>query len=219
MKIRPAVRAWVISTGTATLGVVLGAAALLVLRPATFYASVTPIIVVDDVLKPADLIFVLNGRIDTRVEMAARVYRQNLASRVLLTHTREMSQRPRMPLSALIASEIVRRGVPERAVAIIPFPGGVVNTRDEARALREYVEDNPVNRIIVVTTDHHTGRARRTLQLELRGLDVELLMAAAPDGRGIRPDNWWQAEPGRRIYGTELIKQIGAVVLHVARIG
>jgi uncharacterized SAM-binding protein YcdF (DUF218 family) len=205
--------------GILAAGLVLGTITLAFLRPVTLYRLVTPLVVVDDVLETADFIYVLNGRISTRADEAARVYLEGLAPRVRLAHTREMARRPDRPLSDLIASEIVERGVPDSAVATIPYPGGVVNTRDEGRALRIYLRSHPADRVIVVTTDHHTGRARRTLRQELRGMRVELLMAPSPDGRGIDPDNWWMTEDGRRTYGTELVKQIGAIVQHLTGTG
>ena len=75
----------------------------------------------------------------------------------------------------------------------------------------------PARRVIVVTADYHTGRARRTLRQELRGLRVELCMAAAPDDRGITPHNWWERKEGILRYTTELVKQLGAIVQHAAR--
>lgn len=197
---------------SAGLGLVTGA--LLMVRPASVYGVITGIVVVDDPLRPSDMIYVLNGRVGTRAAEAAEVFHGGFAPNIRLAHTREMARRPDRPLSELIAAEIVERNVPGEAVSIVPYPGGVVDTRDEARALRSYLEANPARRVIVVTTDHHTGRARRVLRQELRGLDVELLMSAAPDDRALTPENWWQTEFGRRVYGEELLKQIGSVLLY-----
>ena len=44
--------------------------------------------------------------------------------------------------------------------------------------------------------DYHTGRARRILRREPRGLHVDLFMAAAPDDRGSTPHNWWESKDG-----------------------
>jgi uncharacterized SAM-binding protein YcdF (DUF218 family) len=151
-----------------------------------------------------------------RAQVAARLYEDGLAPRVALPHTLEVApasgELRESSLSERIASVIRGLGVPESAVSIIPFGGGVVNTRDEAHALRLFVEESQVRRVIVVTTDYHTGRARRTIRRALRGLDVEILMAAAPDDTGLTPFNWWESEQGRRVYGEELLKQAAVMV-------
>lgn len=197
----------------ASVSIVLVALVTLVFEPPFIYGLVTRIVVVDDATEPADLIYVLNGRVDVRAGHAARMYAEGLGSRILLAHTREMARRPDRPLSELIAGEIVSRGVPESAVGIIPFPGGVVDTRDEAQALRRHLQEEPKESVIVVTTDHHTGRARRQVRQELRGLGVDVRMAAAPDPRGISPGDWWRSEEGKRIYGEELLKQVAVIGL------
>lgn len=197
-----------------TLGLAGALAALYFFWPAAFFGLITSVIVVDDPPEPVDLIFVLNGAYRLRAEKAAELHRRGFAPVVRLAHTREMARRPDRPLSELIAGVIVDRGVPEEAVATVPYPGGVVDTRDEARALSRWVEEHPVDRVAIVTTDHHTGRARRVFKQELRGKDVEVLMSAAPDERGYTPEDWWRSEEGRRIYFDELIKQVGSIVLY-----
>lgn len=203
---RLAVAAWPLA---GLLGV---AVAVAVLRPGLAAVPLTRIVVVQDELEPADFVFVLNGRISTRADEAARLYDAGLAPAIRLAHTREMARRPDRPLSERIAGEIVERGVPDSVVKVIPFEGGVLDTRDEARALRNHLERHPAERVIVVTTDHHTGRARRTIRQELRGLRVQIRMAPSPGGRGVTPENWWSTEEGRRVYGTELLKHLGTLV-------
>lgn len=200
------------------IGVLAGVGLVGFGRP-ILYRLATRFIVVDDRPEPADLIYVLNGAYAARVSLAARLYHEGYAPRVLLAHNREKvpaRYRPARTLSELIASLIVGQGVPDTAVTIIPFPVGVENTWDEGRALRLFLERAPVRRVIVVTTDYHTGRALRTLRRELRGLRVELRMAAAAAGRGFTRSDWWESEAGRRTYTGELVKQIG-VILGVGR--
>jgi uncharacterized SAM-binding protein YcdF (DUF218 family) len=195
------------------IGVFVAAVGIYVFWPRAIFGVVTSVVVVDDPLEPADLVFVLNGSYEARVAKAAELYHLALAPNVRLAHTREMARRPDRPLSDLIASRIVDHGVPQEAVAVVPYSGGVVNTRDEARAFREYVERQPASRVIIVTTDNHTGRARRVFRQELRGTGVDIRMAASPDLRGFTPSNWWRSEAGRRIYGAEFLKQIASIIL------
>jgi uncharacterized SAM-binding protein YcdF (DUF218 family) len=96
-------------------------------------------------------------------------------------------------------------GVPDSAITAIPFAGGVTSTQDEGRALKAYLEQHPARRIIVVTTVHHTRRARWTLQRELAGIKVDLQMAPAPDER-FNASNWWQSEEGFVNYVNEYLR-------------
>ena len=195
--------------------VLIGAIAFLVAIP----PLVTRVVVQDDRLGPTDAIYVLNGHVTDRAAEAAKVYRDGHASRVLVALTRETTPhrpgRPSRPLSHSMARHIIAAGVPASAVTIIPFPGGVVDTRDEALALENYLATRPWRRIIVVTSDYHTGRARRTLQRELGDHDIEFLMAAAPDTDGVDPEDWWRSRAGIYRYLGEFAKQI-AVVLGVS---
>ena len=50
-------------------------------------------------------------------------------------------------------------GVPPEKIIILPFPGGVTSTFDEAAALRKYLEAHQVRKIILVTSAFHTRRA------------------------------------------------------------
>lgn len=201
-----------VGVGVAVIGLVI---LIFAIDPTVVYGAVSRLVVSDDRLEPGAFIYVLNGRIEPRVAYAARLYDRGLAPRILIPQTREMARRPDRPLSNLIAAEIVAMGVPESAVAIVPFDGGVVDTRDEGRALRQYLEAEPVGRVIVVTMDYHSARARRTLTQELRGLDVELSMAGASDPRLFTPEDWWTTPRGRETYLGELVKLAGTVILGI----
>jgi uncharacterized SAM-binding protein YcdF (DUF218 family) len=177
---------------------------------------VTSLVVHDDELVAADLILVLNGKLRVRASHAARLYHAGLAPRILVAQTEASGpghgSTHGVPRSTAMAHLLALQGVPRSAVEIIPYRGGVVNTRDEARAIRQYLERQPARRVIVVTTDRHTGRARMVLRQELRGREVDLRISAAPDDNGITPTNWWRSRAGVYAYTGELLKQAGTVL-------
>jgi uncharacterized SAM-binding protein YcdF (DUF218 family) len=183
----------------------------------TLATLLTPAIVVDDPLEHADFIYVLNGKISVRAEHTAALYRAGIAPRIVIARSVEEAYRfgstvSEVPASAVLFNRIYHRGVPESAVHIIQVPGGVASTRDEARALRSYLMEHPARKVVVVTTDYHTARARRTLMQEVEGLGVDLRMSAAPDDTGVGAENWWRSVGGIRTYGEELIKHAGTVM-------
>ncbi|CAN5807482.1 hypothetical protein BH23GEM6_BH23GEM6_20180 [soil metagenome] len=172
-------------------------------------------IVIDDLLEPADFIYVLNGKAEVRSRHAATVFGRGLAPLVVLP----------LDVAAHLASEVHGwrttttiivhglqvRAVPRASIELIPFGDGVKNTRDEARALRKYLGTHPARRVIVVTTDYHTRRAKLVLEQELAPLEVEIRMAAATDST-ITQANWWRSRAGLRTYFGELGK-LAVVIL------
>jgi uncharacterized SAM-binding protein YcdF (DUF218 family) len=172
--------------------------------------------VVNDSLLAADYALILNGKMSPRASLAAEVYHRGLAPRILIAETTEpVRGRPGAAphyLHQEFAESLQQLGVPRSAIEFLPFSGGVTNTRDEARALRRFLVKHPAKRVIVVTTDYHTARARLILRQELNGTPVELLMAPASDTNGVNAGNWWRTALGRQIYRTEYLKLACALV-------
>jgi len=171
-----------------------------------------------DPLQPADLIFVMNGRIGLRAHHAVRLYNRGIAPKIVISATDDVrvstGWRPGESSADAMAFEIHRSGVPESAIEIIP--GGVSSTLDEARALRRYLEMNPASRVVVATTDYHTARAGWVIRKELKGLPVEVVVAGVPDNFGLRANNWWKSAGGMRTYLSEWVKWLGTAILLLA---
>jgi uncharacterized SAM-binding protein YcdF (DUF218 family) len=163
---------------------------------------------VDDPV-PADAIVVLLGDAEPRATRAAELYRQGLAPVVLVTSSGDGGKQTDQYRKILI-----RQGVPAEAVRIIP--GVVDSTRDEALRTRDYLRGHPeIRRVIVVTTDYHTGRARWTFRRTLGDLDREVdVHAAAAENPNIDSSNWYTSASGRGVYLTEGLKYMGYVILY-----
>lgn len=147
---------------------------------------------------PCALIFLLNGDLDTRPAAAAALWKQGLAPRIAIARS-ESSRAVQMglvPNVTDLALEILQHeGVPRTAVDEIPFPGGVTSTRDEARALRDWLRSHPAGSILIVTNAIHTRRARWIFARELHGTGVRLALYAVPDRR-FNVSRWWENEHG-----------------------
>jgi len=163
---------------------------------------------VDDAVAPADFLYVLGGDVNTRPFHAADRFRRGFAPRVVVPRTqdRPASERGFYPNDADVAVRILQQeGVPDSAITMLDMPGGVTSTQDEGRVLRDYLREQPAQRVIVVTSAFHTRRARWTLRRELEGLPVDLRMAAAADDR-FDASNWWTREAGFLAYVSEMLK-------------
>lgn len=194
------------------LGILLAIVAVLAVGLAVLWRPILVglggLLTIEDAPVHADYLYVLTGDVNRRPFHAAKLYHAGMAPRVLIADgwdspAKGMGQEAEpTDVNVLIMRGL---GVPDSAITVIPFPGGVTSTRDEGRALRAHLEQNPAERVIVVTTAHHTRRARWTLRRELRGLPVELRMAAAPQER-FDASNWWQNEEGFVDYINEYLR-------------
>ncbi len=165
-------------------------------------------LIVEDELQEADILFLLNGDFNTRPFYAAELYARGLAPRIVIARA-EASPAERLGLlpneTDLSVAILERQGVPPTAITVLPVPGGVTSTYDEAVVLRAYVEANDIQRLILVTSAFHTRRAGWIVRQALHGLDVTVQLAAArtPD---YDETNWWQSEAGQINVNNEYIK-------------
>lgn len=185
--------------GVLALALLLTGMAAYALRRPLLIAFANALTVDDDLVK-ADLIYLLGGDAHIRPVHAARLYRGGFAPRIIITGNAQQPDSTN-PVIQLLAIE----GVPHTAVMTLQLPPGATSTQDEGRALRQYLQGNSIQRVIVVTSAYHTRRARWTLRRELHGVSVDLRMSAAPDPR-FDASNWWQSEEGFVAYLTEALK-------------
>jgi len=88
-----------------------------------------------------------------------------------------------------------RLGVPQERIIELRPPGGVSHTSDEAKAVLNYYRDNPFRKLIVVTSDLHSRRAKFTFERFLKGKPVKIMLAPVTDLK-YGADNWWRSEDG-----------------------
>lgn len=190
-----------------SLGCILLAVLLFALR-VPMLTSLGQYLVISDELTPADIIFVLNGDYTTRPFTAADLYKQELASIVVIARSEDLPpvQLGILPNDTDVSVTIMERlGVQTGNIVILPFPGGVTSTFEEAEVLREYAVTANIRRVILVTSAFHTRRASWIFNKELSGLDIAIEMAAAPY-RDFNAGNWWQSEDGLITFCNEYIK-------------
>ncbi len=155
--------------------------------------------VVEDSLQTSDAILLLsddNFQSD-RASRAAELYRAGWAPRVVASG-RQL--RPYAGLAEFMRRDLVERGVPGDAVIV--FPHRADNTRDEALAVKPLVVERGWRRVLVVTSNYHTRRARYIYR-RVFGPAIDVRVAAAND-HGYEPDHWWQSRRGFKLFFREL---------------
>jgi uncharacterized SAM-binding protein YcdF (DUF218 family) len=144
-------------------------------------------LVVEDAIEKSDAIIILSDDnfYADRATRAAELYRQNLAPTVVASGIR---LRPYAGIVELMTHDLTERGVPKEH--IVPFPQDADNTREEADALKILVLQKGWKRVIIVTSNYHTRRARLIFR-KVFPADVQVEMASARDG-DFDPANWYE---------------------------
>jgi uncharacterized SAM-binding protein YcdF (DUF218 family) len=156
--------------------------------------------------RPVDVVLVLGGAANDRPFVAAALVRAGLAERVLVPTVKPSAENQedlRPP-----EHELIRRALRGRGVAserIVPLPGEVGSTLDEAQALARFLDAEPDTTVAVVTHAYHTRRARSLFRRVLGGRMARVHFVAAPSDQ-FSADDWWCSEEGFATYLTEYAK-------------
>jgi uncharacterized SAM-binding protein YcdF (DUF218 family) len=155
--------------------------------------------VVEDSPEKSDAIILLgddNYQAD-RATRVAELYRQGWAPRVIASGR---FLRPYASVAELMQHDLTDRGVPAGAIHRLPSFAG--NTREEAVVLRRLAERQHWRRVLVVTSNFHTRRARHIFVRVFRN-SADVRIIAARDS-GYDPADWWRSRLGMKIFFWEL---------------
>jgi len=143
--------------------------------------------IVEDPLDKADALIVLgdDNFYADRATRAVQLFREGKAQ-VIVASGRRL--RPNAGVAELIEHDLVERGVPKDRVLRFTYDGD--STLEEAEALVKLVTQKKWRRVIVVTSNYHTRRARYIFRRVFpQGMQVSV--ASARDG-DFDPGHWWE---------------------------
>jgi uncharacterized SAM-binding protein YcdF (DUF218 family) len=169
----------------------LAAALLLSLTSGSFLVVNAP--------EKADAIVVLAGETNWRPARGLQLLGQNYAPRMLLD----------VPAAGIIYDQSMLKiaekyiqGLPHgQAVSICPIAG--LSTKAEAHDVAGCLKGSGAHRILVVTSDYHTRRARSTFQHEMPGYQVSIAAAFDSENFGIP---WWHHRQWAKINFDEWLR-------------
>jgi uncharacterized SAM-binding protein YcdF (DUF218 family) len=155
--------------------------------------------VVDEPVAPSDALIVLgdDNYAADRAFHTADLYRANAAP-IVVASGRYLRQN--VSVADLIEHDLESFGVP--AKSIVKLPHRADNTREEAVEAEKLIRARGWKRIIVVTSNYHTRRARFIFERVLPA-GVTLRVSAARDSE-FDPTRWWETRQGRKLFMTEL---------------
>jgi len=180
-----------------------------------------------DAATPADLIFVMAGRME-RKRYGLELHRAGLAPRLVLSVGRfEVSKMHGVGLEKAVVQELIalrdKTEPDERHFFVKLDPSGVSiekrilpgwNTYGEILGLRDFLEAGNVRRVMLISTEVHLRRVALTCANVFRGTPVEFLYCPVPSRFGwLRKDGWWTRADDRRVVVKEMLKLAGYAVI------
>jgi uncharacterized SAM-binding protein YcdF (DUF218 family) len=109
--------------------------------------------------------------------------------------------RPGAGISELMEHDLIERGVPKEKV--VGFPNDADGTIEAANAIVQFAGEHGWKRLIVVTSNYHTRRARYIFR-KVAPAGMEISVASAPDG-DFDPERWWENPKSTKAFLGELI--------------
>lgn len=179
-----------------------------VFRTQILTALANGLIVDDSPQQPADIIYILNGEVNTRPFHAAKLFEQGLAPHIVIAKAEDgpAAEAGLFPNDTDVSVEILQElGIPADKITVLSIEGGVTSTRDEAVVLRGYAQAQGIRRVIVVTSAFHTRRSKWIFEKELSGTNIRLAISAAPQWK-FDATNWWHEERGLLMFFEEYLK-------------
>jgi uncharacterized SAM-binding protein YcdF (DUF218 family) len=155
-----------------------------------------------------DYVMLLGGDHHMRPMVAAALYRAGLARGVLvpgLLPSEDVEAGVSLPEEEILQRVLVHGGVPRSVIQVLD--GASADTRDEAYALRAFLDKRPQSTVAVVTSDYHTRRARIIVHKALGPRAAQVYFVGAPSESFTRT-NWWHSEDGFQIYAAEYLKLV-----------
>jgi hypothetical protein len=177
--------------------------------------------------RPVDLVFVMAGRME-RKRFGLDLFRSGLAPSLVLSVGRfEVSKLKALPLQGYEELVRLRDQTPpgERHFFITmtnsgnriertKLPGQ--GTYAETVAFRDFLRNQSVHQVMVISTDIHLRRVALTFSSVFRdaGMQLDFFYCAVPSAlSSVQKDYWWTRSADRRYVVTELIKLAGYCVI------
>ena len=152
--------------GLLVLIVVLIAGAYVLLRAAGAY------LIYADELEPADVIVVLSGGTESRMNEALSLYKEDYGKVIVLTETGEQTEGYEYLNSFDMRIQLMNNGVPSGNIMITDLT--VTTTVDEAVAIRDLMQNRQYGSAIVVTDPYHTRRSKLLFNQVFDGMDIRI---------------------------------------------
>lgn len=176
--------------------VLLAALLLLYLLHRPLLAAAGNLLVTEDAPQQSDVIVVLMGGVPDRIVQGVELYQERLGEKIVMVRSHDLNN---YELAESLALDIPGLVDINRDIALqldVPQEGVIIlqeradSTREEALALRDYLESNKLHSLLLVTSRYHSTRAKKTFE-QVLGRDYRVISMPSPYDP-YDPDNWWR---------------------------
>ena len=170
--------------------------------------GISQALVYEDPLEKVDAIVVLVGGNGNRIETAARLYHAGFGEKLFFSGFKVY---PGIYTHDLMQTYALELGVPKNNI-VAEYAGEEVeaSTRDESHANFKLLKKHAVNKVILLTSEFHTGRAKRIYDQEIKALgfeNMEFIVYPAYDPF-VPIRGWWKLRTGKKGIFLEYLKSI-----------
>jgi uncharacterized SAM-binding protein YcdF (DUF218 family) len=156
--------------------------------------------------READYVFILGGGAEVRPFVAAAIVRAGFAKTALVSHVKPSAEDgdDLLFVEHEVTSAVLRkRGL--RPEQIVVLGHDHLTTYDEACSLGDFLREHPKAKVLVVTNDYHTRRARWIFARVLGPRMADVTFVAAPtEAFDLRW--WWRNDKGFTMILAENLK-------------
>ena len=172
---------------------------LIALAGVALFARNAGQILVIDTPEPSDVIVVLAGETDRRPAHALELLNKGLAPRVVVDVPAQVKVYDTMQIE--LAERYIQRLPSAASISVCPIWG--LSTRAEAHDVANCLANQPVQRVLIVTSDFHTRRALSIFRHEVQGKTFSIGAAHDPTQFGTR---WWAHRQWAKTFFDEWIR-------------
>lgn len=153
-------------------------------------------LVTTDEPRQSDVIVVLMGGIPDRIVQGVELYEEGFAEFIVMVRSHDLNN---YELAEALELEIpgavdlnrdiaLQLGVPQEHIIVLQ--GRADSTRDEALAVRDYLQANDLTSLLLVTSRYHSTRSKKTFE-QVLGSDYEVTALPSPHDP-FDPEQWWK---------------------------
>ncbi len=162
---------------------------------------------------PSDMIFVLLGPVPDRALLAAEFFNDGLTHKILMANEYQagldaaLAERLHIDkTSDVFVKALQSLNVPANAIEVLPDVAA--STRDEAIILRNYLEQHPdIKSVMIVTSSFHGLRAKKLFSLAIEGLEHEVRLVVPENKHSVfNAKKWWSDRYSATMVALEYLK-------------
>ncbi len=160
----------------------------------------------EDSLQKADAIFILSGGGYDRGNLAAKLFDNGWAPKIICTGGNAMPELCVFDIDTLESdmarANLLQQGIPDSVIVMIR---NGTSTKEEAKIIFNYCSTNHFTRIIIVSSKLHTYRVNDVFRKKLKEQGVDLIIRGAASSR-FNELEWWKTEDGLIAINNEWLK-------------